>query len=189
MLYRQRGHQCLCGLTPLLRASFYIARLFLSGKVFFLKKTLPLSKIFVISERVCFFFPIRTAPVKAEKLSLHTWGKMNFYELMNFPQQVRVTSIAHSPSLIEPYRPSPSEMLFGVFRVLFLFFSVFLLAVFTEEGNPINTGTEIKLFYFISTGRITFKTADSLLSTQRGKSNSVDTEKKSFGWIQSCTYG
>lgn len=32
MPHKQRGHQCLCGSTPLLRASSYIARLFLSGR-------------------------------------------------------------------------------------------------------------------------------------------------------------
>lgn len=77
MLHRQRRHQCLCGTTPLLRASSYIARLFLSGKLCFLK-ALPLSKIFVISERVCFFFPILTAPVKAEKWSLNVLGRWIF---------------------------------------------------------------------------------------------------------------
>lgn len=58
------------------------------GKYSFLK-TLPFSKIFIISERVLSlfsFFSLIVAPVKAEKWSLHTRGEtIFFYEIVNFP--------------------------------------------------------------------------------------------------------
>lgn len=181
MPHKQRGHQCFCGSTPLLRASSYIARLFLSGRTkkkknYFLK-TLRLSKIFVISGRVCFLFPILTAPVKAEK-----WGGEWIY--------MKVSLALHSPSFIALYCP-PSATLFGFFSVLFLVFSAFLLGVFTKEGNRMNTGVDTYFMWLVENIRswITFKIADSL-SAWRDKALVLTWERGKRLWlVQSCTYG
>jgi len=71
---------------------------------------------------------------------------VHFYDIMNFLYQARASAVVPSPSFIELYWPSPSEMLFGVFRALF---SAFLLPFFTkEERKEITLMQEQKYKFF-----------------------------------------
>lgn len=81
-----------------------------------------------------------TEAIVATMAGLHLWDQM-------FPRwgwvgggggSIYIT--ARSPSATGLYWPSPSEMPFGVVPAVFLFFSAFLLDVFTEDESDVKTG-------------------------------------------------
>lgn len=87
----------------------------------------------------CGFTPLVRAPFKTTRCSLEADEILIQSIYFTLASESWVNFDGRSPSATRLYCP-PSEMLFGVVPAVFLFFSAFLLDVFTEDINYVNSG-------------------------------------------------
>lgn len=116
----------------------------------------------------CGFTPLVRASFKTTRCSLEADEILIQSIYFTLASEGWVNFDGRSPSATRLYCP-PSEMLFGVVPAVFLFFSAFLLDVFTEDINYVNTGAVMT--------RLSGGT-----ETLRGKKRHCWHKNKNLGW-------